>query len=146
MINPSEDVTNRTYLQTAQMRTNQWRDELNRLEEEIKQFPSETQAVYRRNLANLQTQWQQVEAKFKELERASSGQQEIIRSEWQITAEEYQNNFRETAKQIMDKENVPLGWLEGFTDKRPHDSAGWAEGMGKQEKGSKGWAEGYDRK
>lgn len=135
-----------SFLQTTQVQMNQWRDELDRLEEEIKQLPIDIQAEYCEQSANLRETWQQVEAKLQVLEGAASDQWEEMKSRWQHTSQEYRESFMGTANQLQNKEKVPLGWLQGFTDKRTHESAGWAEGMGKRPEGSEGWVEGMGKR
>ena len=58
----------------------------------------------------------------------------------------FRSAFYQTAHRIRDEEKVALGWLQGFTDARTHESEGWLEGMGTQPTGSEGWAEGMGTK
>lgn len=147
-----------TYMHNVDERMAHWRQELNRLEQEIENFSDEAQAKFQKELAELKLNWQQVEAKFSTLKPADEDNWESERTHWEETANAYQRSFYKTADRM--REIVPLGWLQGFTDvrtldsegwaqgqgHRPEGSEGWAEGMGHQEKdGSKGWAEGYDK-
>jgi hypothetical protein len=134
----------KAFLQTARVQMDQWRDGLNRLDEAIEQIPPEAQASYRKNIADLRAQWQQVEEAFQRMEQAAAERWEKVQSRWQQTAANYKEAFMETANRIDQKE-VPLGWLQGFSDKRTHESAGWAEGMGHRPEGSEGWAEGLGK-
>jgi hypothetical protein len=65
------------------------------------------------------------------------------RPEFEEKFETFREAFMRTANQLNNEhEEVSLGWLQGFTDHRVHDSAGWAEGMGEPEESSEGWVEG----
>lgn len=132
------------YLQSARRKLDDWRDKLNQLQEEIGKFSSEAQAEHQKTTADLRDQLEQAEVRLKELEQSKDAQWEENQPRWQEAAEEYSQSFAKFANR-MNKEDVPLDWLEDYTDERIRDSVGWAEGQGKKDPGSKGWAEGYDQ-
>jgi hypothetical protein len=76
--------------------------------------------------------------------RSKEANRESAYSQWRDTAVSYNEAFAHTTNDM--KEYVPLGWLQGFTDKRSLDSEGWAEGFGKRPEGSEGFAEGMGHK
>ena len=147
-----------TVLQKVQNQMDEWRAALNKFEEKLSDTSAETKAAYEEQLAQLKLHWQQVESKFSALQQADDARRGVAYADWRDTADSYHNAFMSTARDM--KEYVPLGWLQGFTDKRTLDSEGWAEGFGKRPAGSegfaegmghmreetsKGWAEGYDK-
>lgn len=152
------DEKSEVVMQKAQDQMEEWREEINELEEKLSELSGEAQTEYEKQLAKLKVSWQQLETKFSTLQRVDDTQRSAVYADWRDTAVAYNNAFMRTANDI--KEFVPLGWLQGFTDKRTMDSEGWAEGFGKRPAGSegfaegighrgeetsKGWAEGYDK-
>jgi hypothetical protein len=144
--------------QKAHHQMNEWREEINEFEAKLEELSGEARAEYEKHLAELKLNWQQVESKFSTLRQADDARRDTAYTDWRDTAVAYNDTFLTTANNI--KEYVPLGWLQGFTDRRTQDSKGWAEGLsltgpedsegfaeGMGHKGkvkSKGWAEGYD--
>lgn len=145
--------------QKAQNQMDEWRAEINEWEEKLSELSGEAQAEYQEQLTKLKLHWQQVESKFSTMMQADDEKQEAAYTHWRDTAVSYNETIIRTADHM--KEYVPLGWLQGFTDRRTQDSIGWAEGfttrgpedsegfaegMGHKKKvESKGWAEGYDK-
>lgn len=144
-------------LQKAQNQMNEWREEIDELGAKLEDLSGEARAEYEKQLAKLKLHWQQVESKFSTWQQADDTRRGVAYADWHDTAVSYNEAFMQTASQM--KKFVPLGWLQGFTDKRTQDSAGWAEGfgtrpagsegfaegLGQKGKNSKGWAEGYDK-
>lgn len=133
------------YIELAQGQMEKWRNGLVKLEDEIKKYPSEVQAAYRREVGTLYPKWEHVQTVFGEMSEAGSEQWEEARYQWGKTAAEYWQKFMTITERIQDKYHVPLGWVQGLTDKRMHQSAGWAEGFGDRPEGSEGWAEGMGK-
>lgn len=153
------DEKSETVMQKAQNQMDEWREEINELEAKLEELSGEARAEYEKQLAKLKLHWQQVESKFSSLQQADNARRDVAYADWRDTAVAYNNTFLTTANNM--KEYVPLGWLQGFTDRRTQDSKGWAEGLSrtapedsegfaegmghKGEVESKGWAEGYDK-
>lgn len=154
--NPTSET--RTTRQQVKAHLNQWESGVDRLEDEVRQVSQEAQkeyvdqiAVLRQHLKELRLRWQAIEEGEPQEWREShpAFQQRLTR---------FRQVFMQTANKLHREERVALGWLQGFTDERTHESAGWAEGMadmpegsagwaegmGHRPEGSKGWAEGYD--
>jgi hypothetical protein len=153
------DEKRKMVLQKARTQMDEWREDLNRLENQLSDLSSESgsRAEYQKQLATLKQHWQQVESKFAAMLQGSDEAQEAY-NHWRDTAVAYNQAFMRATKNM--KEEVPLGWLQGYTDERTQESAGWAEGFGgrpsdsegfaegmghKGKVTSKGWAEGYDK-
>jgi len=134
------DEKSEAVLQKVQSQMDEWRAALNTFEEKLKEATAETQAAYEEQLAQLKLHWQQVESRFGALQQAEDAQRGVAYADWRETAVSYDKAFMSTVSNM--KEYVPLGWLQGFTDKRIQDSQGWAEGFGKRPESSEGFAEG----
>ena len=130
------------YVKMACAQIKKWRGGLEKLEEEIKKFPSEVQAAYQREIGSLHSQLERVETTFEEMNGADSSQWDKARYQWGKSAAKYWQSFIVAAGRIQNEHSVPLGWVQGLTDTRLHESAGWAEGFGSRPEGSEGWAEG----
>lgn len=153
------DEKSEAVMQKVQNQMDEWREEINEMEKKVSELSGEAKAEFQEQLAKLKLHWQQLESKFSTLTQADEDQREAAYAAWRDTAVVYNNTFMTTTQGM--KEYVPLGWLQGFTDRRtqdsegwaegftdegPEDSEGWAEGMGHKGKvKSKGWAEGYDK-
>ncbi|MAU01923.1 MAG: hypothetical protein CL608_32705 [Anaerolineaceae bacterium] len=153
------DEKSEAVMQKAQNQMDEWREEINEMEKKVSELSGEAKAEFQEQLTKLKLHWQQLESKFSALMQANDDQREAAYADWRDTAVSYNNTFMSTTHEM--KEYVPLGWLQGFTDRRtqdsegwaegftergPEDSEGWAEGMGHKGKvKSKGWAEGYDK-
>ena len=147
-----------SYVESAQAQMEKWREGLEKLFDETKEFPSEVQAAYRKRIGDLREQLEEVESVFDEMNEADREHWDEASYHWGTAAAQYWHAFSDTTKEIEDKHSIPLGWVQGLTDKRTYESAGWAEGFGhrpegsegwaegmaKQESGSRGWSEGYD--
>jgi hypothetical protein len=94
------------------------------------------QAAYKREIGALLLKLDQVETAYDEMNQSGSMQWEETRYLWGKIAAEYWQDFMAIAVKIQDEHHVPLGWVQGLTDKRMHQSAGWAEGMGERPEGS----------
>ena len=153
------DEKRKVVRQKVQKQMDEWRAETNEMEARLSELSGKAQAEYQKQLTRLKMHWQQLESKFSNMMQAEDDQREAAYADWRDTAVSYNNTFMSITHEM--KEFVPLGWLQGFTDRRPQDSEGWAEGftdkgpqdsqgfaegMGHKEKvKSKGWAEGYDK-
>lgn len=147
------------YSEAVQSQMKNWRDGLQRLSDEIKEYPAGVQPAYRREIGELRAKLDRVAEASVDLANATDQQWEEARQDWGKLATTFWQSFMETASHIRDANHVPLGWVQGLADKRisksegwaegfaerPEGSEGWAEGMGEQGTGSAGWAEGYDR-
>ncbi len=120
----------------------QWEAGIKQLEDEVDHVNKEFQkeyfdqiAVLRQHLKELYLRWQAIaEGEPREWrESYPAFRQRLAR---------FHQAFMQTANKLHQEDRVALGWLQGFTDERTHESAGWAEGMGEQSEGSAGWAEG----
>jgi hypothetical protein len=131
-----------SYIDLAKGQMEKWRDGLDKLQEETRKFPQEVQSAYRRDLGALRNRWQDLLRLFVEMENAGGRQWENARYQWGKAAGEFWQAFAETGGRIRDDIHVPLGWLQGLTDERIYQSAGWVEGMGERSAGSEGWVEG----
>jgi hypothetical protein len=138
--NPTSEI--RATAQDIKAHLDQWESGINRLEDEVRQVSQEAQkeyfdqiAVLRQHLKELRLRWQAIEEGEPQEWREShpAFQQRLTR---------FRQVFMQTANKLHREERVALGWLQGFTDERTHESAGWAEGMGEHPEGSAGWAEG----
>ncbi|MFO7680508.1 MAG: hypothetical protein R6X34_10690 [Chloroflexota bacterium] len=135
---------------------------MERLENEVKHFNREIQAAYQKDINALKRELQDLQARFMAMKEGSEEEWLKGRSQLQERIIKFRKYFMETAERIRHEDadkRVELGWLQGFTDERTQESAGWAEGlagptegsegwaegMGKQGSESKGWAEGYNR-
>ncbi len=130
------------YVEMARAQMEKWREGLDKLEYDIKKFPPEVQAAYRREIGFLRSKLDQVETAYDQMSEADSKHWEEARYLWGKKAAEYWQVFMASADRIQSEQDVPLGWVQGLTDKRIYQSAGWAEGMGERPQGSQGWAEG----
>ena len=133
-------------MQAARNQMTEWRQALQKLEEDIHELPTETRAEYEQKLSMLKLHWQQVESKFTAISQTDPTRQGTAYTHWRETAVAYDEAFLNTTHELKATELVPLGWLQGFTDKRIQDSEGWAEGFGKRPAGSEGFAEGMGHK
>lgn len=138
--NPTSEI--KATAQDIKAHLDQWESGINRLADEVRQVSQEAQkeyfdqiAVLRQHLKELHLRWQAIEEGEPQEWREShpAFQQRLTR---------FRQVFMQTANKLHREERVALGWLQGFTDERTHESAGWAEGMGEHPEGSAGWAEG----
>ncbi|MFN2137585.1 MAG: hypothetical protein ACK2UK_16610 [Candidatus Promineifilaceae bacterium] len=128
-------------LATSQM--GKWRAGMDRLDKELSSYPQEVQAAYRRDIGVLRNEyWEPVEAAFSSMDKAGQTAWTNAYHEWGRSAATFWQRLNALKLQIEDTHHVPLGWVEGMTDKRTYESAGWAEGMAARPAGSQGWAEG----
>jgi hypothetical protein len=142
-----ENFANKTtYMELARTQLEKWRSGLEKLESETKKFPAEVQAAYRREIGILNSQLDGVETAFEKMGQADSQHWDEATYNWGKTAAEFWQSFITTAGRIQNEHSVPLGWVQGLTDTRMHDSAGWAEGFGSRPEGSQGWAEGMGQR
>lgn len=121
----------------------QWHDRLDRLEDELTKLQKEAQITYRSKIAALKTQLNKVETRLQAMAEGDPKEWQLGRQEYEEKFTAFRTEFMKTAEQIKsDDETVALGWLQGFSDKRPLDSEGWVEGMGHRTGSSEGWVEG----
>lgn len=122
-----------------------WQHGVDRLAGEVKQLKKDIQPKYEKQIADLRQQLNQLEGRLAVMK---SDVASVSGNNWadaQVALINFAQAFDRTAYQIRDEEQIPLGWLQGFTDARTHESEGWAEGMGRQPQGSEGWAEGMGK-
>lgn len=126
---------------------NLWQDRLNSLEEEIKHIKQEVQSKYQATIEGLQEELHRLQVRLQAMKEGDPVEWLNGRIEFQERYDTLKNSILNTAVLIQNEDkNVALGWLQGFTDERPHDSAGWVEGMGEQQEDTEGWAEGMGEK
>lgn len=137
--------TKRTFLQTAQVQMDRWREAFNQLVTETHQLSAQAQAEYRKDIADLRIYWQRVETAFTDLESAHDTHWAAAKADWQKKAEEFRLAFMHAAERIQENGDLDLGWLQGFTETLTAESEGWVEGLGKQIEDTEGWTEGMGR-
>lgn len=153
------DHENDKRMQEVKEHLDYWQGGLQRLVKEVQYLKSETQNQYQPQIAALEAQLHNLQVRLKAMAEGEPKEWHEGRLGFAEQFARFRQAFLKTAQQINDsEEKVALGWLQGFTDKRTHESAGWAEGLaerpagsegwaeglGKRPEGSKGWAEGYD--
>lgn len=141
----------------------QWAMRVDRLEEEVKHFQHETQLKYEHQMDEMREKLHKAEVRLQAMAEGDPKEWVMGRPEFEEKFDAFKAAFMRTANAMKhedEAEAVNLGWLQGFTDTRSHDSAGWAEGtgepspgsegwvegMGEQESDSEGWVEGYDER
>lgn len=106
----------------------EWQEGLTQLEEDVEHVKKESQANYHEQLGILRLQLQNLQTKLESLsgQMPKTPDYDLVKFREDMLA--FSSTFYETAHRIRDEENVPLGWLQGFTDSRTQESKGWAEG------------------
>ncbi len=123
----------------------EWQEGLLQLEKDVAHVKKESQAKYYEQLGILRLQLQDLQTKLRSLSGEMPKTPDYDPVKFRKDMFVFRSAFYETAHRIRDEEKVALGWLQGFTDARTHESQGWLEGMGTQSTGSEGWAEGYNK-
>lgn len=106
-----------------------WQQGIDQLEEEVKQLKEAVQSKYKKQIADLRQQVKKLEEMLNTMKRDETS---ISSTQWADTQVAFiilSQSFNRTAFQIRDAEQIPLGWLQGFTDARKKESEGWVEGM-----------------
>ncbi len=156
---PQTMVSMKATVQEIEEHLAQWAVGVDRLEKEIHTVKAEAQKQYHEQVAVLKQQLKELQIRVQAM--AEGGSKEWLESQSALNERlaRFRQAFLLTAQRIHHEEKVALGWLQGFTEERSHESAGWAEGMGephdqsegwaegmgKRPTGSRGWAEGYDQ-
>lgn len=131
------------FIEGAEDQLNEWRDDLDRLEEMVKDAGEDFERAYNEQIANLKRYLNNFEEQISELRSTESDQWQEQRSIVQKSARNYRQAYDQSID-IMDKaKSKPAGWLEGFTDRPPAGSEGWLEGFEAEPEGSEGWVEGF---
>lgn len=137
----------------------QWEIGVDRLEEAIHHVKKEAQKEYIDQIAVLRQHLKELRLRLRAIEEGEPKEWRESRVAFYQRLTRFRQAFLQTANSLVQEDSVTLGWLQGFTEERTHDSAGWAEGMGEmpghsagwaegmghRPEGSKGWAEGYDK-
>lgn len=100
---------------------------MTQLEKDVEHVKKESQAKYYDQLGILRLQLQDLQTKFESLSGEMPKTPGYDLNKFRRDMFGFNSVFYETAHQIRAEENVPLGWLQGFTDARTQESKGWAE-------------------
>ena len=141
----------------------QWELRVDRLEEELKHFKRETQLKYEDQVEEMREKLHEAQVRLQAMIEGDPKEWAMGQPEFEEKFETFKAAFMRTANAVKHEDEakeVTLGWLQGFSEERTVDSAGWAEGMGEpaessegwvegmgeQEQDSEGWVEGYERR
>jgi hypothetical protein len=127
----------------------QWSVGVERLEKEIHTVKEESQKQYHEQVAVLRQQLRELQIRvqaMREGELSESKEWQESQSALHERLARLRQAFLLTAQRLHNEEKVALGWLQGFTEERSHESVGWAEGMGVPDEQSEGWAEGMGKR
>jgi hypothetical protein len=121
----------------------QWKERLEHLKTQIYLIEADTQLKYEQVLDELEEKLHQAQVRLQAMLEGSPKEWYEGRDEFHERYADFRTSFVRTARQINNEDDrVALGWLQGFSDERTHDSEGWVEGMGERSVDSEGWVEG----
>lgn len=120
----------------------QWEAGINRLEEELHHVDQASQKEYLDQIAVLRQQLKELRIRLQAMVDGEPREWRESRPAFHQRLGRFRQAFTHTGNKLHQEDQVALGWLQGFTDERTHESEGWAEGMGEQAEGSSGWVEG----
>jgi hypothetical protein len=124
-----------------------WQRSIDLLNSEIKNIEKDSQQEYLEKISVLQQQLDNLKVRLRVMAEGDSKEWIKGRPEFLERLAKLRGNFMKTAEEINNEDKtVELGWLQGFSDQRHHDSSGWMEGLGKRPEDSEGWAEGMGKK
>lgn len=130
------------FVRDYQSRLNHMRDGLNRLESELDDAQTDAQRELHESIRELKKDWRQLQVKLDDLKTGPYDDWVASTRRAEEDFHNFQTSFTNMSQRAERAYDADLGWVQGFTNSRPHDSAGWAEGMGHRPEGSAGWAEG----
>lgn len=114
--------------------------------DEIKDFvdenAEEAEAELQKHLDAIRQDKNRVQDQWKALQGATQDTWDDIRAELDDAVSDLNQTLLSSREYVESKFGSPLGWTEGFTEHKEHDSAGWPEGAGEITNGSEGWPEG----
>ena len=120
----------------------QWEIGIGRLEDEIHRLNQESQRQYVDQVAVMRQHLKELRLRLQALEAGEPREWRESRPAYYERLGRFRLVFIQTANRMKQEEQAGLGWLQGFTDERTHESAGWTEGIGEEPEGSAGWTEG----
>lgn len=120
----------------------QWETGIDRLEEAIHHVKQEAQKEYYDQIAVLRQHLKEMRLRLRAIEEGEPKEWRESQVAFYQRLARFRQAFAHTANSLDQEDRVALGWLQGFTNERTNESAGWAEGMGEMPEGSAGWAEG----
>ena len=129
-------------VQEVKAHLSEWQAGVDRLEDEVKQIDKESQKQYADQIAVLRQHLKELRVRLQAIDEGEPREWRESRPAFHQRLIRFRQAFMQTANKLHQEDRVALGWLQGFTDERTHESAGWAEGMGEHPEGSAGWAEG----
>lgn len=141
--NPTSET--RTTRQQVKAHLNQWESGVDRLADEVRQVSQEAQKEYVDQIAVLRQHLKELRLRWQAIEEGEPQEWRESRPAFQQRLTRFRQVFMQTANKLHREDQVDLGWLEGFTNERTHESVSWAESQGHRSQDSKGWAEGYDQ-
>lgn len=134
------------FVESAENQLDDWQDELERLEDMVKDAGKDFEQAYNEQIANLKRYLNDFEEQIDELGSTDADHWEEQRLNVQKSGRKYGQAYGQTIE-LMDKaKSKPAGWLEGFTDRPPAGSEGWLEGFDAEPEGSEGWVEGFTKR
>lgn len=140
--NPSTPAAMNTTVQEIKDHLAQWESGINRLEDEVQNIRQESQKEYHDQLAVLRQHLRELRIRLQALHEGELQEWRESRPAFYERLNRFRNVFMQTAQKLHREDQAVLGWLQGFTEERSQESAGWTEGMGEQPEGSAGWTEG----
>ena len=143
---PQTEGLREATLQEIEEHLAQWTVGVDRLEKEIHTVKAEAQKQYHEQVAVLKQQLKELQIRVQAMREGESKEWQESQSALHERLARFRQAFLLTAQRLHHEEKVALGWLQGFTEERSHESAGWAEGMGEPDERSEGWAEGMGKR
>ena len=134
--------TKNDFIKNAAAQFNEWRDDLERLEDMARSAGDSIEQTYREQIANLKPYLNDIEKQINNIRSTDSDRWEEQRSNYDKAMQRYRMAYGETMIVLKEAPTRPAGWLEGFTDQPPMGSAGWLEGTSTYAEGTEGWVEG----